>query len=101
MPKVSRKDLGKLEEEIIDSFWESLDFLSSAERIVLFSQLFTPTEVKMFAKRLAILKALRKGEPYHYIGDKYGVMPSTIGRMSNILHRSGREVSAVVDRLSS
>jgi uncharacterized protein YerC len=100
MTKVSKKDLGELEEKIVDDLWEAISSLSGAERIVLLSRLLTPTEIKMFAKRLAILKELRLGKPYGKIEDKYGVMPNTIGRMSNIIHRSGRELSSVIDQLA-
>lgn len=99
MPKVSKKDLGALEKAIIKDFWASMNFLTDAERIVFFSRVFTPTEIKMFAKRVVILKELKMRKPYHQIWKKYGVMPNTIGRMSNIIHRSGEGFSTILGKL--
>jgi uncharacterized protein YerC len=91
--------LGVAEKKIIEGFWEAMNAMTDAERLVFFSRVFTPTEIKMFAKRVAILKALEAGMNYDEIRDKLAVMPSTIGKMSNIIHRSGTGISAIVQKL--
>lgn len=88
-----------VEKVIVNDFWEGMNAMTDAERVVFFSQVFTPTEIKMFAKRVAILKALKLGMNYDEIREKYAVMPSTIGRMSNIIHRSGSELSSIIQKL--
>jgi len=101
MTKVSRKNLGALEKAIIKDFWVAMNSLTDAERIIFFSRVFTPTEIKMFAKRVSILKELKKRKPYQQIRETYGVMPNTIGRMSNIIHRSGEAFSTILEKLIS
>ena len=53
----------------------------------------------MFAKRLEILKRLRKGELYDEIIDQLKVTPTTIAKMNNILHDTGEEFSEILDEL--
>jgi len=100
MTKVSKKNLGALEKALVKDFWVAVNSLTSAERIIFLSQLLTPTELKMLAKRVAILKELKLRKPYHYIWEKYGVMPNTIGRMSNIIYQSGEGFSAILEKLT-
>ena len=99
MPKVSKKNLGEMKKEVIKDFWAAINSLTGVERIVFLSHILTPTEIKMVAKRLAILKELKRYRTYHKISEKYGVMANTIGRMSNILHQSGEEFSAIIEKL--
>lgn len=100
MTKVSKKNLGALEKTIIKDFWAAMNSLTDAERIIFFSQVLTPTELRMLAKRVAILKELKMHRLYHKIWEKYGVMPNTIGRMSNIIYRSGEGFLAVLEKLT-
>ncbi|OGC54168.1 hypothetical protein A2797_00055 [candidate division WWE3 bacterium RIFCSPHIGHO2_01_FULL_48_15] len=50
--------------------------------------LFTPTEIKMFSKRLGALKLLFRGASYSEIDEKLHLTPTTINKMSNIIHRA-------------
>jgi len=65
----------------------------------LFQKLFTPTEISMFTKRLAILKALRKKINYSSIRENFKVSDITISKMSNLLHDADASFLKVLDKL--
>lgn len=63
-------------------------------------EVLTPTEVKMLSKRLAALKLLYRGESYGAIREKLKLTPTTINRISNILHRADKFLFKIISRVS-
>lgn len=62
------------------------------EKLEIFlSHLLTDTEIETFAKRLEIIKQLRKGSTYWSIKDDVKVTNATITKMHNILMRADEE----------
>jgi len=97
MPKVSGKRIdSKLEKKLLEDFWVFIGETDSNEAQEFFYQFFTPTEVLMFAKRLAILKRLVKNKSYAEIGRELTVTNETVARMSNLLHRSGEDFLSIL-----
>lgn len=97
MTKVSRKDIGsKLEKKLLNDLWQLIGEVDRKEARKFFYQFFTPTEVLMFAKRLAILKRLVKKKSYAEISRELKVTNETVARMSNLLHRTGDKFLSIV-----
>ncbi|NIT03565.1 hypothetical protein GTO10_01325 [Candidatus Saccharibacteria bacterium] len=100
MTKVSRKRTSiKQEKRLQEQFFENLNSLSEGERWTLLSALFTPTEIRMFSKRLAALKLLYGGKSYREISKALNLTPTAINRLSNLIHRSGKGLQQVVEKL--
>jgi uncharacterized protein YerC len=103
MVKVSRKlidpkDFGKY----VNNLWAAFTLMDSKEDIrLLFKDLFTRTEYKMFTKRLKIARRLIKKESYKTIQKALGVTAHTITTVNNILIEKGEGLRKAHDKLSS
>ncbi len=74
----------------INNLWAVFTVLNSKEDIrLLFKDLFTHTEYKMFAKRLEISHRLLSGQSYEQIQQEVKVTPSTVAKINNILMEKG------------
>ena len=91
MIKISRryvnpKDFG----HYVNNLWSAFTLTDNKEDIrLLFKDLFTHTEYKMFAKRLEIARRLLTNQTYQEIGNALKVTSRTINSVSNILSSSG------------
>lgn len=91
MTKLSRKivDPEKFG-HYVNNLWSAFTLMDSKEDIkLLFKDLFTHTEYKMFAKRLEIARRLLEQERYEDIQKALQVTPNTITRVSNLLTEKG------------
>jgi len=91
MTKLSRRKLDPKElGGYINSLWSAFTLATSKEDIkLLFKDLFTHTEYKMFAKRFQIARLLIAGQSYEIIQKQLKVTPTTIARINNILAEKG------------
>ncbi len=92
MPKLSRVPLRV---EDVNHFtallWGVLASLRKVSDItLLLKNLFTHTEVKMFAKRLQIAKMLLNGDSYAVISRRLNVTDAPITRINNLLHANAQ-----------
>ncbi|PIZ41375.1 hypothetical protein COV28_00615 [candidate division WWE3 bacterium CG10_big_fil_rev_8_21_14_0_10_48_23] len=100
MTKVSRRQTNPAEErQLIKEFWEDLESLDRRERLRFLQALFTPTEIKMFSKRLGAFKLLYRRKSYNEISRKLNLTPTTINKLSNILHRADDFLLRVIAKL--
>ena len=101
MTKVSRSKLNPKDLNLIlNELWEDLSLLDNPTSIKTFLKpFFSPTEPIMFAKRLEILKRLRKNHPYEEIMGDLKVTPNTVSKMNNVLHLAEEEFLEILDRL--
>lgn len=91
MTKLSRKPL-PVEHMgyYINNLWSAFTLAGSKEDIkLLFKDLFTHTEYKMFAKRLEIARRLLSGDRYEDIKKILNVTEQTIAKISNALIEKG------------
>lgn len=91
MPKLSKKRLDpKVLGGYINNLWSAFVLMDSKQDIrLLFKDLFTHTEYKMFAKRLEIARRLFNGENYELITKNLGVTSGTISHINNVLSERG------------
>lgn len=91
MTKLSRKFIDpKYFGHYINNLWSAFTLMDSKEDIrILFKDLFTHTEYKMFAKRLEISRRLLAGQTYEEIKQALKVTSRTINNISNILSSAG------------
>lgn len=84
MPKLSKFNLeNKREKATIKLLFDSLTLLENRGEVeFFFRDLFTPTEIRMLGKRLAITKMLIEGYDYQTISSFLRVTHSTISEMS-------------------
>ena len=92
MTKISRKPVDpELMSSYVNNLWSVFAMIKGKDDIkLLFKDLFTHTEYKMFAKRLEIARRLLEGETYESIMDHLKVTERTISAVSNILERAGQ-----------
>jgi len=84
----------------INNLWSAFTLMDSKADIrLLFKDLFTHTEYKMFAKRLEIARRLLKKENYQNIQKDLKVTSGTIGRVSNILIEKGEGLKKAHEKL--
>jgi Trp operon repressor len=83
---------------VADFFDATYNQDSPANLQTFLKHLLTPTEIETFAKRLAILKRLRKKLSYWEINDEVKVTGATITKMSNILQRAESQFLKILDR---
>lgn len=101
MTKISRipvnpKDFGLY----VHNLWLAFSLLDTKEDVrLLFRDLFTHTEYKMFAKRLEIAKRLLAGQNYESIKNDLKVTSTTIATVSNILAEKGEGFRKVAGKL--
>ncbi len=103
MTKLSRKNLDPSEfGHYINNLWSAFTLATSKEDIrLLFKDLFTHTEYKMFAKRLQIARLLILGEGYGAIQKQLKVTPTTIAKINNILAEKGEGLRKADEQLSA
>ena len=91
MTKLSKKIIDSEKfGQYINNLWSAFVLMNSKEDIrLLFKDLFTRTEYKMFAKRLEIARRLLGGEIYQTIQVALNVTSGTVGRVNNILSEKG------------
>lgn len=90
MTKLSRRPLPKEFGDYVNNLWSAFTLLDSkADVRLLFKDLFTHTEYKMFAKRLEIARRLADGQTYEQIKSGLGVTAGTISAISNTLIEQG------------
>lgn len=100
MTRVSRNPLNKKEKfMMIEEFWHALGQLNKGEVAHFFNEFFSPTEILMFAKRLDILKGLRKNISYENLRMGLKVTEPTIAKMSTILQRGDENFLHILDQL--
>lgn len=74
----------------MNNLWSAFILMDSKDDIrLLFKDLFTHTEYKMFAKRLEVARRLIKGQTYEIIAKELNVTPGTIAHLNNILEEKG------------
>lgn len=74
----------------VNNLWSAFTLMDSKQDIrLLFKDLFTRTEYKMFAKRLEIARRLLEAETYENIQQALKVTPSTINRVNTVLAEKG------------
>lgn len=91
MIKLSRKSLNSANFGLyVNNLWSAFTLMDSKADIrLLFKDLFTHTEYKMFAKRLEIARRLLRGERYDKIKIELNVTANTIARINNTLSEKG------------
>jgi uncharacterized protein YerC len=91
MPKLSRKRLdSKILGGYVNNLWSAFTLMETKQDIkLLFKDLFTHTEYKMFAKRLEIARRLLNNENYEAITKALGVTSGTISKVNNTLSERG------------
>jgi TrpR-related protein YerC/YecD len=86
-------------QELIYSFCQAIQSLKTDEEVAKFiTDLLSPQEIEMLAKRLQIAECLLKGEDYMQIRDQLKVGFSTIARISTWLGLSGEGFKLVLSR---
>lgn len=90
MPLVSKRKLyRKIEDKMFETFWEAISKLKSKEEIRSFvSDLLSPVERMMIAKRLAIAALLLRNYSYDSIKDTLKVSGATIAKVSLVLNNN-------------
>lgn len=74
----------------VNNLWSAFTLMDSKEDIrLLFKDLFTHTEYKMFAKRLEIARRLLESGSYLDIQKEMSVTANTVTRVSNVLSTKG------------
>lgn len=101
MPQVSKNRVAKdVEKRMFEVFWESVSGLKNSSAVEeFFSELLTPTEKIMLAKRLSIAVLLLKGYDYRDISSILKVSYATISRVSGWLKYSGEGYKKVVEKM--
>jgi uncharacterized protein YerC len=91
MTKLSRKSLNPDDLGLyINNLWSAFTLANSKDDIrLLFKDLFTHTEYKMFAKRFEIARRLLAEQTYDLISSELNVTAHTIAGVSNILANEG------------
>lgn len=100
MTPVSRRYLKpEIQEDLIKEFWFALGKLNSSEIELFLSNILSPTETIVLAKRIEILKKLRIKTKYSDIGDIIKVTDATVAKMSEKMQKAGTSFIKIIDRL--
>jgi|SRR3989338_5537526 len=84
----------------VNNLWSAFTLMDSKEDVrLLFKDLFTHTEYKMFAKRLEIARRLIDGQTYEEIMDALKVTARTITTVNNTLMTRGEGLKKVHQKL--
>ena len=91
MVKVSKRYIDPKDfSHYVNNLWSAFTLMDTKDDIrLLFKDLFTNTEYKMFAKRLEVARRLHAGQTYEQICQALKVTSRTINSISNILSSSG------------
>lgn len=103
MAQVSKRFLNKkVEERILDLFWNSLSSISSKKDIATFlDDLLSTTEKIMLSKRLAIAFMLIKGYDYPSINERLKVSDQTIWNVKTNLAYRGKGYRLAIEKIMS
>ncbi len=101
MTKLSKKQIDPEKfGHYVNNLWSAFILMDSKEDIrLLFKDLFTHTEYKMFAKRLEIARRLLQGEIYQNIQKELNVTSHTIMRVNSILAERGEGLRKAHEKL--
>lgn len=101
MPRVSQIQIdGKKMAYFISNLWNTITLIENREEAVSFlKELLTPTEVRMFAKRIQIAKMLLEGYKYQDITPHVRVTSSTISSVNNQLQFGNGGYIKIIERL--
>lgn len=84
----------------ISNLWNTITLINNRDETVLFlKELLTPTEVRMFAKRIQIAKMLLEGYKYEDIIPFVRVTPNTINSVNNQLQFGDGGYIKIIERL--
>lgn len=102
MTKVSKKPIDpETFSHYVNNLWSAFILMDSKEDVrLLFKDLFTHTEYKMFAKRLEIARRLLEGYTYKSIQKDLNVTSNPVTRMNNVLNERGEGLRKVHIKLS-
>lgn len=91
MTKLSKKQMDPEKfGNYVNNLWSAFTLMETKEDIrLLFKDLFTHTEYKMFAKRLEIARRLLLEHRYEDIEKELSVTANTISRINNVLYEKG------------
>jgi len=95
----------KIEKELkirnlFNSLAKAFGSINREERSKVFLELIlSPTEKERIAKRVAILKELRRGSSYEEIKKNLDVSDNTIAQMSNALRQAPSQALRIIDEL--
>jgi Trp operon repressor len=100
MPYLSKKKLSEnAKAELERQMFSVIAETGTRSRLAIFSELLTPTEKLVLAKRLGIILLLNKKIPFYKICTYLNVSPSTVARFENKLEKNGyRHTSKWVKR---
>lgn len=100
MTKLSRKPIPENFGHYVNNLWSAFTLMDSKGDIkLLFKDLFTHTEYKMFAKRLEIAKRLLDKQTYEIISRDLNVTSRTISSINNILNEKGEGLRKAYQKL--
>lgn len=103
MTKLSRKPIDPEKfGHYVNNLWSAFTLMDSKEDIrLLFKDLFTYTEYKMFAKRLEIARRLQSGETYEIMQRDLNVTSGTIMRVNEVLETKGNGLRKAHEKLEA
>ena len=85
----------------VNNLWSAFALMDTKDDIrLLFKDIFTHTEYKMFAKRLEIARRLLEGQKYEQISEDLHVTQGTISQVSNILTEKGEGYKKAHEKLT-
>lgn len=94
--KISLKKQAQLLEQLLVVI---ADLNNPKDVSLFFTNFFSATELNVFTKRLAILRALKQGKSYEEIKDELRVSSATISSMSELANSKAMEkVIKVIER---
>lgn len=101
MPRVSRLQIDtKRLSYFINNLWNTVTLIENRDEAVIFlKELFTPTEIRMFAKRIQIAKMLIEGYKYEDIIPFVRVTPNTINEVNKQLQFGDGGYGKIIERL--
>lgn len=101
MARVSKWDLGDRRiREMIQQLWDGITLLEDRKEVIkFFSKFFTPTEIEMFAKRLALLKLADSDLPVNQILRFLGIAKVTAYEWFEKHDSYEKDFHIVIDRL--
>ncbi len=103
MTKLSRRHLDPINfGQYVNNLWSAFTLMDSKDDIkLLFKDLFTHTEYKMFTKRLEIARRLLEGQTYEQINKELNVTARTITGINNTLATAGNGLRKAHDKLNA
>ena len=101
MTKLSRSQLDPANfGHYVNNLWSAFTLMDTKDDVkLLFKDLFTHTEYKMFAKRLEIARRLLAGQTYEQIEEDLKVTSRTVTNVSNILATHGEGLRKADNKL--